>query len=323
MLLVVYSHIQAKGYHNILDFNLIFVKFRMPLFFFISGWVLYKHTRRWDVHTSIHFLINKFKVQILSTLIFFFIFIYIYHIPISEAFGSTKTGYWFTYTLFFFFLFYVVSVNLGKLFGKIITEDSAVLTIAILITFIYCFTAIDSNEHRQNLYNIVGVTQWKYYIFFCFGTFTKKYFNSFVSITNPSWVMAFTISSFFILLIFNDSIVKFGHDTILFFLYGFIGIVFIFTFFRKNEHWFATNKNISKWLQYIGRHTLDIYLLHYFFLPRNLQAIGDFFIRYSNPTIELFVSMTLALIVICVCLLLSKMLCTSPLLGNILFGKTK
>ena len=57
MLLVVYSHIQVHGYHTpiheIDSFNLLFVRVRMPLFFFISGWVLYKSSRIWDMKTSL------------------------------------------------------------------------------------------------------------------------------------------------------------------------------------------------------------------------------------------------------------------------------
>lgn len=54
MLLVVYSHIIAFSYsgalkndiafggNDFLSFNALFILFRMPLFFFISGFLLYK-----------------------------------------------------------------------------------------------------------------------------------------------------------------------------------------------------------------------------------------------------------------------------------------
>jgi fucose 4-O-acetylase-like acetyltransferase len=77
MILVVYSHIQFYAYGMILShsFNSFFILFRMPLFFFISGWVLYKKTRIWDKKTMLSFLSNKFKVQIVSTLIFFSLYV--------------------------------------------------------------------------------------------------------------------------------------------------------------------------------------------------------------------------------------------------------
>ena len=187
----------------------------------------------------------------------------------------------------------------------------------------YFIAKKDPDTDHKRIYAIIGIPQWRHYIFFCFGVFVKKYFKQFVTITNNAQVMAAVIVSFFLLLFFEQFIINQipVFYTISFFLYGFLGITTIYTVFRKNEEWFATNQNISRWMQYIGRHTLDIYLLHYFFLPRNLQMIGEFFKSYPNPTIELIVSSTLALIVIGICLLVSKVLCTSPILANVLFGK--
>lgn len=55
MILVVFAHIINYGYHitdakaETMDtFNNLFIRFRMPLFFFISGFVLYKQERIWD-----------------------------------------------------------------------------------------------------------------------------------------------------------------------------------------------------------------------------------------------------------------------------------
>ena len=74
-------------------------------------------------------------------------------------------------------------------------------------------------------------------------------------------------------------------------------------------------------MKYIGRHTLDIYLLHFFFLPSNLTMFGTYFQSTSNPVIELFVSLTIAILVITVCLAVSKVLRTSPILAHYLFGQ--
>ena len=323
MLLVVYSHILVHGYYTTSVFNHFFIKFRMPLFFFISGWVLYKESRRWDFTTSKLFIIKKFKVQIISTLIFFSLFVYLYDRNLYDSIGTFKAGYWFTYTLFFYFLFYITSVYITHFKNNPLFEDIVVAFIALMVIVCYVITLIDQNPDHQRIYSIIGISQWRFYVFFCFGVFVKKYFNQFVSITNNALVMTVIIVTFFMLLFFSHFITgRFPRfNLITFFLYGFLGITILYTVFRKNEEWFATNQNISRWMQYIGRHTLDIYLLHYFFLPRNLQMIGSFINNHPNPTIELFFSSTLALIVIGICLLVSKVLCTSPILANVLFGK--
>ena len=323
MLLVVYSHILVHGYYTTSVFNHFFIKFRMPLFFFISGWVLYKESRRWDFTTSKLFIIKKFKVQIVSTLIFFSLFVYLFDRNLYDSIGTFKAGYWFTYTLFFYFLFYITSVYITHFKNKSLFEDVVVASVALIVLACYLITKKDPNTDHQRIYGIIGIPHWRYYVFFCFGVFVKKYFKQFVSITNNAQVMAVVIVSFFLLLFFSQSIIDQipVFYTIFFFPYGFLGITIIYTIFRKNEEWFATNQNLSRWMQYIGRHTLDIYLLHYFFLPRNLQMIASFFKDHPNPTIEFFFSCTLALIVIGISLLVSKVLCTSPILANVLFGK--
>ena len=77
---------------------------------------------------------------------------------------------------------------------------------------------------------------------------------------------------------------------------------------------------IGRYLQFIGRRTLDVYLLHYFFLPRNIAFIGDFFVEHPNPTLEFFVSVFLACLVILICLTVSEVIRLSPFLQHRLFG---
>ena len=72
MLLVVYSHIMYFGYSisdftEINSFNAFIGLFRMPLFFFVSGFVLYKASQIWNLKDSAIFIAKKFKVQIITT----------------------------------------------------------------------------------------------------------------------------------------------------------------------------------------------------------------------------------------------------------------
>ena len=110
------------------------------------------------------------------------------------------------------------------------------------------------------------------------------------------------------------------YNTVTFLIQGTLGIMIVFTFFRRYEDSFSKTTFIGKWLQYIGRRTLDIYLLHYFFLPRNVDELGQFFFDYSNPVLEFFVSLFLALLVIVICLVTSNIIRLSPFLGHYLFG---
>ena len=301
MLLVVYNHIHQYSYQSSMadSFNETFVKFRMPLFFFISGWVLYKSNSNWNLKMCSQFLHKKFNVQILSTVIFGTLYVYTFHLDFYKALGTFKAGYWFTYTLFFYFFFYAISAYLSKSLFKKKHEDSIILIIATIIFLTYYFTVRDQNTEHIKFYEYVGVYQWRYYMFFCFGIFVKKYFNSFVKTTDNSYLMALFIATFFLLGIFTKAFYIPFMDTISYFLYGFLGIIIVFTIFRRNSDWFSKNQNISKWMQYVGRHTLDIYLLHFFFLPRNLQFIGKLYEQNPNPTIELFITILFSISFYC------------------------
>lgn len=105
----------------------------------------------------------------------------------------------------------------------------------------------------------------------------------------------------------------------------YLGLIIVYSFFRKYQASFTQTTKIGSSLQYIGRHTLDIYVLHYFFLP-NIAPVKEFLFNTQhhwnslNIVFELFFGVGVALMVIAVCLLVSKVLRTSDLLAHYLFG---
>ena len=321
MLLVVLNHIWVYGYHcvDIESFNDLFVTFRMPLFFFVSGCVMWKASRVWDIKTVRSYLIDKFRVQVMSTLVFLVIYACVFHLYLPSAIADPfKEGYWFTLTLFVFYLFYVATMILVRLFCLYRREDVAIWGGVIFVLLIWVYWMKFLRGERD----VFCMTNWMYYVFFCFGVIVRKHFQLFVAFTNKGWVMSVAIVVFLIMRMFNSTLYAWCPNAIFqFFTYGFFGIVIIFTVFRKSEMFWAGNHRLARWMCYVGRHTLDIYLLHYFFLPRHLGVVADFFVAHPNPTVEFFVSMTFALMVVSVCLAVSRVLCTSSLLARFLFGK--
>ena len=72
-------------------------------------------------------------------------------------------------------------------------------------------------------------------------------------------------------------------------------------------------------MQYVGRRTLDSYLIHCFLLPRYLSEF-TLFKDYPRPIIEFAVSSLIAIIIIAMCLLISNIIRLSPTLAHFLFG---
>lgn len=116
MLLVVYSHILLFGYADlliredeILSFNRFFIAFRMPLFFFISGFILFKGGIIWNFSACYNFLKKKAKIQLIPTFFFLALYAFFFDYSISDSLvDSYKFGYWFTLTLFEYFLCYIL-----------------------------------------------------------------------------------------------------------------------------------------------------------------------------------------------------------------------
>lgn len=116
MLLVVLGHcahyLYPSGSENVYLSTLQLV--RMPLFFFVSGFVFYKAGINWDITEIKEFLCKKINVQIISPLLFFLTYVYCFNYPMKAAFFDiNKYGYWFTFTLFQYFVIYILTCKLS------------------------------------------------------------------------------------------------------------------------------------------------------------------------------------------------------------------
>jgi peptidoglycan/LPS O-acetylase OafA/YrhL len=114
------------------------------------------------------------------------------------------------------------------------------------------------------------------------------------------------------------------HDHLLFEMFrfyggGVTGMIMVFTFFRLSASWLR-KWHISKPLQYVGTRTLDVYLLHFFFLPRFLMAYAAQLAAYNSRFVEFWVILAVSLVVLALTLAASYVIRLSPFLGHYLFG---
>jgi fucose 4-O-acetylase-like acetyltransferase len=97
-------------------------------------------------------------------------------------------------------------------------------------------------------------------------------------------------------------------------------MVMVFTFFRYFASWFTKERVLGCGLQYVGTRTLDIYLLHFFFLPESMLAYNRQLLAYGNKFLEVSVVLGEALLVLAGCLIASYIIRLSPFLAHYLFG---
>lgn len=328
MLLVVMFHIEwTFGGDGDYGYNEFIEVFRMPLFFFISGWVFYKTDRLWKMSSIKSILYKKFMVQIIPFSIFLLLFLYIFKSLNIDYFGSDKTGYWFTFVLFEYFVIYVLAerlLNKRNLLKGEMWVGFVMIAISIL-SFMYAKYYVQYATELGMWKAILGFlsfVKFKHIIFFWLGTVIKRVFGDFIKFTDNKYVMAGMILLFFVIALRPHVDYVLG-EYLLYIVLGFAGICVVLTFFRTHEMSFSKDRVLGRILQFIGRRTLDIYLLHYFFLPQNLEFIGYFLKQYDNKAIDVLIMLPLSIWVIAICLLVSEILRLSPLLGYFLFGVKK
>ena len=314
MILVVFAHVcyfcldgPKMGY------NAIFILFRLPCFFMISGWLFEPIARNPFKTVAGH----KAMVQLLPTFIFLLLLA-----PPPEFFhqlGTLKGGYWFTFVLFEYFILYMVLVRISQ-------KWTPLMAFAIAVgTFIYAryFDSIrSSSEGWQlmviNMLGFLSVTTWRLFLFFYIGTWMRRNFDAFIRWTNkPVVILLITVAFFLIASTSHKDNLMF--EMFRFYAGGITGMWMVFTFFRLSVSWLK-KLHIEKPLQYVGTRTLDIYLLHYFFLPRFLMSYADQLRAFDSRFIEFLFIMAVSLVVLLLCLLASYIIRLSPFLGHYLFG---
>ena len=314
MILVIFAHICYFCMDApLMGYNRTFFLFRLPCFFMISGWLFEPIASRPFKEVIRH----KAMVQLLPTIIFLLILA-----PPPEFFhqlGTLKGGYWFTFVLFEFFVLYLLIVRLHKAWRPWVTL--AIALAAFCCARYYNTIHLSASGFQSVVVNAMGfmsVTLWRFFLFFYIGTWMRRNFDAFIRWTNKPWVLI-TIAITFFLIASTSHRDNLPFEMFRFFVGGITGMWMVFTCFRLSDSWL--NKiHLSKPLQYVGTRTLDIYLLHYFFLPRFLIPYADQLRAYDSQLIEFLVILAIALVVLAITLLASYLIRLSPFLGHYLFG---
>lgn len=98
----------------------------------------------------------------------------------------------------------------------------------------------------------------------------------------------------------------------------FIPLLIIWILFSKYT-FLSKSSTIGRFFSLVGRRSLDVYFIHYFFLP-NLHVWGDYFEMMNIPLIEYLFALTLSIPIIYVSLGIGCVLRLSPLTTSFLLG---
>lgn len=240
-----------------------FIQVEMPMFCFISGFVFYRDGNIWSLEYAIRFFKKKIPVLLFSPLLFFVVYMHVKCIPFSDGFFTdSKYGYWYTYVLMQFFAVYAIV--------HICFKDKWIDMILIAIGL----CSYPSNwppmvEHlpiKTEILSFLSFRHWGFFFYFVIGVFVRKYFFFVQKWLDGKWPLCAIIGFYLLGNAFED-LIPVG-DGIKQLPLDLAGLCILFAFFRNNQQMFSKKKRVGNIMQYVGRRTLDIYLVHFFCCPK-------------------------------------------------------
>lgn len=304
------------------------VLFRMPLFFFVSGFVAYKATFSWSISDTAHLLWKKIQIQIVPTAVFLCAYLVIrrsdFTSSLTEAIQSPyKFGYWFTLTLLYMFVcYYAISMLIRKM------PHQNLIWTAIWVASIGLY----ATAYMPRYFTYPQATFMKttsliqliiYFHFFLAGNLAHRYWRRLQQLFDSKWffplLCLIAFASCADILRWHTMRMMWTNLPRTLAMYTTMTIVLMF--FRHYEQSFTKQTHLGRTLQYIGTRTLDVYLLHYIFLPV-MPFMGEWF-NHNRPNFVLSIvsSVSIAAAVIFFCLVTSNLLRISPLYSEHLFGR--
>lgn len=317
ILLVVFMHVPQYGFGQSIGgyYMEMAILLAVPLFFFISGLFVPLEI---TPPISIKKIGKRLHSILLPTFLIGGFYVLLNHIPVLDMLQDKfKAGYWFTITLFEFFLI----VDMIRLMA---CKSQKLFKLFLIGACFVCYGL--SMPTVQRMYgdiviaHILGIAQWKYFVFFVLGMFVKH--NAGMIYSDKGGVAVVIV---FLMVYAANAIGDFQLNGLLYninLLLKEISIVllayYVFYTYRSK---LSSQTRMGRWLSKIGTYTLEIYLIHYFVLPRNLKEVVDIVGLDENPLLALIVSIVIALIVVSVVLVFVVILQSNSYIKKMLWNK--
>lgn len=331
IILVVYYHIFAYVLSCTSVLNEFFISWRMPLFFFVSGYFSFEP--HYDASLTKKRIHNRIFKQLHPTvLICLFYVLAVFFVrqeaPLKEyllhaVYDPSKTGYWFTFSLVQVFLFSCIIQYGFHRFKAATNTQRVALSLLFFITAMLSAVSTISFDNSpapvRVFWNISSLGKTTELLsFFILGSL----FKSFGSKT-------FSFISRIPILTLGIALIALSHYLPEYYMVYFCGrlgaLIFIIGVCYRLQSTLSPKNIIGRYLIRIGSQTLPIYLFHFFILllvgmaipyPESVKEL------IANPIVE-FVSLSIISILITeLCLIADHLIKKSPKCHKLIFNPT-
>lgn len=276
--------------------------FHMPLLFFISGYLFYK-PRSYDAK-SCYDSIRKRLVRLMVPYVATGFLLYLY---------KGVFGYWFLCVLFVtnvivtLCLLFLDHFKLDRMRWNILT-----LGVVYLVLIVYRTTVDFMPDYTFQMVTC--------YPAFALGLLLRKYPRLIAVACNKYLCLVYLVIyvSAFVYLNYHSFGERYIEPVMILSI-----VLFFFVSFRKvsDTEWNSTE---GRFLMEVGKYSMEIYILHIFFIIK-IQAVGDYILTLADfPTsiaLQVAYSLVLSFVAIKLSLFVSKFLSGSELFNKLFFGK--
>lgn len=317
MILVVFSHLYIPNHSMI---NHVFINFRMPLFFFISGYISFRMDQAWSGDDVCRRVVEKCRMLLLPVLLFGMLYTFVVgEWSIFDFFYAVdKHGYWFTFALFVMLLIYY-------LLRYVVSRRRYALKYAVWIVLGVAVVMRMLDEELWLDATLVRILSLKrvfnYFVYFAFGIVAGCYRERFLAYMSRHglWAlcsMLFVAMSAAMIVGVDSTVVR----DMLRFVTGIMGVVMIYGLFLRLAE-VLDRGVVGRAMQYVGRHTLEVYVIHYLLLINFLPMLRDVVTSQDSLFVPLLVGLPLAIAVTAASLAVGYLLCRVPYVGYYALGR--
>ena len=319
MTMVVISHFFTGSFHyeNALYINVNHA-LQIPLFFMIGGFFAPQVLRK----PFLQAIWDKFARLVIPAILMMSLFLWVCDLDyVSALFHRYKEGYWFTFVMFGYTIIYIVVSLLSKrlqLSDK--TSDGLHLFVGVLVTYIALAT--DRLSTEWPILELFSTADYKTYFFYVLGAVLFAYRRHLPNVLNNRWLLGGGILFF---IIGQIAIAKYGTDSL---RYGAgiinicivsVALMIIWKLFDSYPQ-LSSASLIGHFFTLVGRRSLDVYFIHYFFLPKDLTSWGIYFQSIDGVFISYLCAIILSIPLIYLSLGIGYILRLSPVTSKLFLG---